>query len=120
MARVRRRRRKWGTYFVHLSVILIVVIWTIPTFGILVSSFRDKDQLAVSGWWTALTTSEQNYRRPAAPPSSQTEDAGKYVISGNVLEGKGGDVTAFGVRIANPTEFKAGDTAPICPAAAAR
>ncbi len=111
MVRVRRHRRKWGIYFVHLSVVLIVVIWTIPTFGILVSSFRDRDQLAVSGWWTSLTTSKQNIVDRAAPPSSQTQDGNQYVVSGNVLEGKGGQVTAFGVRITNPTEFDAGATA---------
>ncbi len=110
MATVRRRRRKWGKYFVHLSVLLIVLIWTAPTFGILVSSFRDRDQLAVSGWWTALTTSEQNLVGRTDPPSSQVEDAGKYVLSGNVLDGEG-YVTAFGVRIQNPTQYAAGDTA---------
>jgi alpha-glucoside transport system permease protein len=105
-----RRRRRWGIWFVHLAVALIVIVWTLPTLGILVSSFRDRDQLAVSGWWTALITSEQNLVGRAAPPSQQVEKDGRYVISGNILEG-GGKVTAFGTRITNPTEFKAGDVA---------
>jgi alpha-glucoside transport system permease protein len=107
---VRRRKRRWGKFFVHLSVIVIVIIWTVPTFGILVSSFRDRDQLAVSGWWTALTTSEQNVIDRAKPPSDAVEEQGKYVISGNVLQGEG-HVTNFGVRIQNPRQFKAGETA---------
>ena len=111
MARIRRRRGKWGRYAVHVAVFLIVVIWTAPTLGILVSSFRDKDQLAVSGWWTALTTSEQNIVGRAAPPSDQVEENGAYVLSGNLLEGVSGRVTAFGTRIVKPTEFAAGDTA---------
>ena len=41
---------RWG---VHLAVLAFVVLWTIPTLGILISSLRDEDQIAVSGWWTA-------------------------------------------------------------------
>jgi len=107
---VGRRKSRWGKYFLHLSVLAIVIVWTLPTFGILVSSFRDRDQLAVSGWWTALTTSEQNVIDRAKPPSDAVEEGHKYVISGNVLQGSG-HVTQFGVRIQNPTEFKAGEIA---------
>ncbi len=107
---LRRKRGRKGLWAVHTTVLLIVLIWTLPTIGILVSSFRDRDQLAVSGWWTALMTSEQNLVGRSGLPAKAVERGGRYVISGNVLEG-GGKVTAFGARITSPTEFKPGDTA---------
>ncbi len=110
---VRRRKGKWGKYLVHASVVLIVVLWTLPTIGILVTSFRNKDAIAVSGWWTALTTSQQNFITQSADPSTQVQENGKYVIKGNVLAGSPGSVTAFGTRIVKPEEFKAGETAPL-------
>ncbi len=39
---------------VKLSVFLIVVLWTIPTVGLLVSSFRPASDATTTGWWTAL------------------------------------------------------------------
>jgi alpha-glucoside transport system permease protein len=58
-----------------------------PTLGIFVSSFRDKDQLTASGWWTAFSSSERNEAgRPAV--SIMKQEGPLYVISGNVLEGK--------------------------------
>ena len=49
--------RKSGGWVTHVLVVLFVVVWTVPTLGLFISSIRDKDQLSVSGWWTALTTS---------------------------------------------------------------
>ncbi|HEY0853351.1 MAG TPA: carbohydrate ABC transporter permease, partial [Devosia sp.] len=46
-----------GKLFTHLALLFLVILWTFPTAGLLISSLRDKDQLAVSGWWTALSTS---------------------------------------------------------------
>jgi alpha-glucoside transport system permease protein len=35
-----------------LVVVVITLIWTIPLFGFFVNSFRTKDQVDTSGWWT--------------------------------------------------------------------
>jgi alpha-glucoside transport system permease protein len=100
---------RWG---VHLAVLVFVVLWTIPTLGILISSLRDKDQIAISGWWTALTTSTdtQAARLPAA--AAQVEKDGKFVIEGNLFEGGGGGkISAFGARSQEPAKYPAGTMA---------
>jgi alpha-glucoside transport system permease protein len=38
----------------RVAVIAICFIWSIPTLGILVSSFRDARDITVTGWWEAL------------------------------------------------------------------
>lgn len=37
-----------------LAAIIIAVIWTIPTFGLFVTSFRPGADSATSGWWTVF------------------------------------------------------------------
>lgn len=39
---------------VRAVVIVICLIWTLPTAGMLVSSFRSANAIRTSGWWTAL------------------------------------------------------------------
>ncbi len=43
-----------GTIFVNVALIFICFIWLIPTVGLLVSSFRQPDDIQQSGWWTVL------------------------------------------------------------------
>jgi alpha-glucoside transport system permease protein len=38
----------------HFAVIVIAVIWTVPTIGMLVSSLRESDEISTSGWWTVF------------------------------------------------------------------
>jgi len=40
---------------VHLVLIAIAVIWLIPSVGLLVTSFRNRPDIASSGWWETLS-----------------------------------------------------------------
>jgi alpha-glucoside transport system permease protein len=54
-----RSRRKvkdaFGSPFASALAILIAVLWSIPTFGLLVSSFRPAELINTTGWWTAFS-----------------------------------------------------------------
>jgi alpha-glucoside transport system permease protein len=50
----------------HLVLIGLIVLWSIPTIALLISSFREPQEIASSGWWNALTNPEftlDNYDR---------------------------------------------------------
>ena len=82
--------------------------------GLLVSSLRDKNLIATSGWWTALTTTVRSAQTRTKDAAAQVEQGGKFVISGNVFDGSetgAGTVTAYGTRVAKPDEFAPGSTA---------
>jgi alpha-glucoside transport system permease protein len=57
----RHVRSPWAT----VVVVVIAVLWTIPTFGLLATSLRPSDLSAYSGWWTIFsdhTLTLDNYR----------------------------------------------------------
>jgi alpha-glucoside transport system permease protein len=49
-----KRQKLYGSLFVNGTLILLIILWTIPTLGIFVSSFRNRDDIANSGWWSIL------------------------------------------------------------------
>jgi alpha-glucoside transport system permease protein len=54
----RKVKDAFASPFASAIAIVIAVLWSIPTFGLLVSSFRPAEQINTSGWWTALTNPE--------------------------------------------------------------
>jgi alpha-glucoside transport system permease protein len=54
---------------VHLTIIVIMAVWLIPTFGLFVNSFRSITDMSTAGWWTALF-----------PPSDLTLESYQQVL----------------------------------------
>ena len=55
MLRKQKKTSKfWQQTPVHIAIVAIAIIWTLPTVGLLVSSLRQRDQMLKTGWWTAI------------------------------------------------------------------
>ncbi len=99
------------TWAVNIAAALLVILWTIPTLGLLVSSFRDADQIATSGWWASLTGSQQvDFARTAAPSTAVAEGGG-YVLRGDIIEDPARELSAWGTNAREPQAYAPGDTA---------
>ena len=82
----------------QLLLLFFVIIWIIPTFGLFISSLRDKDLLAISGWWTSLTTTEVNEIYRMSGMESQIEEDGYFKIKGKLFEDNSGKkIESFGI-----------------------
>lgn len=95
---------------VQLSVIALVLLWVVPTFGLLVSSFRTGDQISGSGWWQALSTQEQQLS-PIRVAGEEAERDGAFVIEGTLFPKGGTTVSAWGTSSREPEAYAPGDTA---------
>lgn len=51
-------RRSFSGPLGSLFVIVVTVLWTIPTFGLLATSLRPKQEVATTGWWEVFTHPE--------------------------------------------------------------
>jgi alpha-glucoside transport system permease protein len=97
------------TWAVHISVGLLVLLWVIPTLGLLVSSFRSGDQIVSSGWWRALFTQEQQMS-PIRIEGEEVARDGLFVIEGRLFT-TASTVSAWGTSSREPTAFEPGATA---------
>ena len=58
-------KKKLTSPWASLAALVIAVLWTLPTFGLLVSSFRPERAIKTTGWWTFFTdptVTLDNYR----------------------------------------------------------
>ena len=90
----------------QLLLLLFVIIWIIPTFGLFISSLRDKDLLSISGWWTSLTTTEINEIHRMLGMEHQIQENNYYIIKGSIFEDNSGKkITSFGITSKKINEF---------------
>jgi len=64
--------------------LVIAVVWTIPTFGLFVSSFRPAGLISTTGWWTILQNpgfTLDNYREVLLSSSQSSPQLGAYFVN---------------------------------------
>jgi alpha-glucoside transport system permease protein len=104
----------------HIATLLLVLIWIVPTLGLLVTSFRDQDAISQTGWWRALQGAPQPYVL-SVPVDDQVDDAGQWVLETNIFETSAvedlppsvierGTVAAFGVSRIRGADTEPGTT----------
>ena len=49
-----KRQKLFGNLTVNGALLILVIVWTIPTLGLFISSFRDRTDIQTSGWWTVF------------------------------------------------------------------
>jgi alpha-glucoside transport system permease protein len=97
-----KRQKRARQLVINLTLLALVLIWTIPTLGIFVSSFRHRDDIASTGWWNILPHKEWQPVKEIKPaeaglnPDEVMEIEG---ATGTFDEFRAGIQTADGKRI---------------------
>ncbi len=106
------KKLSFTSVFSQLLLLLFVIAWIVPTFGLFISSLRDKDVLAISGWWTSFTTTEVNEIYRTKGKEDQIKEGDHYFIKSNLFdENQGKEIFRFGVTSKNIDEYEVGKTA---------
>ena len=64
--------------------LIIAVLWTLPTFGLFISSFRPEEEIKSNGWWTIFSNpgfTLENYREVLLSASSSSPQLGEYFVN---------------------------------------
>lgn len=72
-------RRIFSSRFATAVVWIVTIIWTVPTLGLFISSFRTGADIYATGWWTAFTKPSftlENYRNVLFGGASESLSAG--------------------------------------------
>lgn len=77
-----KRQRRLSSLYVNLTLLFVVLLWTIPTLGIFVSSFRVRNDIATSGWWSILPHREWQATEVINPRDEGLDPDGVMEIRG--------------------------------------
>jgi alpha-glucoside transport system permease protein len=53
-------KRVFHLWPVKLAILIIIIVWVIPTLGVLISSFRTPEAVNTNGWWTVFSNLGSN------------------------------------------------------------
>lgn len=80
----RRVKQRLTSRGATIAAVIIAVIWTVPTAGLFISSFRPEEDINRNGWWNVLSDfafTLDNYEDVLVSGGSQSPNLGQYFIN---------------------------------------
>ena len=106
------KKSKFSSIVAQLLLLIFVIVWIIPTFGLFVSSFRHKDLLSISGWWTSLFTTKINEIHRTENMQLQIQENNIFIIKENMFdEVSRKKILSYGITSKNINQFLVEETA---------
>ncbi len=79
-----KQQKTLGCLLVNGALLFIILLWTIPTLGIFVSSFRNRFDIQTSGWWTVFPHREWETVAVFDPKELNLDPQGPMEVEGVV------------------------------------
>ena len=79
-----RTKKRLTSPWATAAALIIAAVWTVPTFGLFLSSFRPRELINTTGWWTIFENwgfTFDNYVTALQTGNSQLDMAGAFVNS---------------------------------------
>jgi len=96
------RQRFWSGCAVNGFLLILVLLWSIPTLGLFISSWRSRLDIQTSGWWTVFPHREWEVVTVIDPKEQGLDPTGPMEVEGAVAtfeELREGISTPDGMRI---------------------
>jgi alpha-glucoside transport system permease protein len=88
VTRAGRVRKRLSSRPATIVSIIIALLWTVPTFGLLLSSFRPEDEIKTTGWWTFFANPQltlENYNEVLFGRSASSGQLANYFVNSLVI-----------------------------------
>ncbi|MDQ1582678.1 MAG: alpha-glucoside transport system permease protein [Microbacteriaceae bacterium] len=83
-AQAGRVKKRMTSRTATIASLIIAIAWTLPTFGLLISSFRPAALIQTTGWWTIFQNpgfTFDNYREVLLSSSQSSPQLGAYFVN---------------------------------------
>jgi alpha-glucoside transport system permease protein len=84
-ARAEKAHQQLTNRWASLAAVVIAVLWTVPTAGLLISSFRPQEDVQKSGWWTFFTDPNVTLDNYRAVINGTDTDLATYFVNSIVI-----------------------------------
>ncbi|MFI6320046.1 carbohydrate ABC transporter permease [Nonomuraea sp. NPDC050556] len=88
MSAASRVRKTLTSRTASLVAVVIALLWTTPSFGLLLSSFRPEDDIKSTGWWTFFGNPQltlENYQQVLFGTSSSSGQLASFLVNSIVI-----------------------------------